>query len=77
MNDAKTNKKPLFVFLQDISKAFDSMDPRMLRNILKEYKKRFVMCFSIAHDVFQECDRRVARTSRKSSVVISLHDFML
>src|ERR1041385_4928624 len=27
MNDSKTNNKPLFVFLQDISKAFDSMDP--------------------------------------------------
>ena len=31
MNDAKTHNKPLFIFLQDISKAFDSMDPRMLR----------------------------------------------
>ena len=28
--DAKSNNKPLFIFLQDISKAFDSMNTRML-----------------------------------------------
>src|ERR1044072_2705655 len=38
MNDAKTNNKPLFVFLQDISKAFDSMDPRMLRLAMARLK---------------------------------------
>ena len=31
IHDAKSNNKPLFIFLQDISKAFDSMDTRMLR----------------------------------------------
>src|SRR5436305_7094527 len=31
MHDAKSNNKPLFIFLQDISKAFDSMDTCMLR----------------------------------------------
>ena len=30
IHDAKSNNKPLFIFLQDISKAFDSMDTRML-----------------------------------------------
>src|ERR1041385_2483336 len=38
MNDAKTNNKPLFIFLQDISKAFDSMDPRMLRLAMARLK---------------------------------------
>src|SRR5436853_785145 len=31
IHDAKSNNKPLFIFLQDISKAFDSMNTRMLR----------------------------------------------
>src|SRR5688572_11701703 len=31
IHDAETNNKPLFIFLQDISKAFDSMDVRMLQ----------------------------------------------
>src|SRR4051794_15620798 len=31
IQDAKSHNKPLFIFLQDISKAFDSMDIRMLK----------------------------------------------
>ena len=31
IQDAKVNNKPLFIFLQDISKVFDSMDVRMLQ----------------------------------------------
>src|ERR1044071_1703603 len=38
INDAKTNNKPLFIFLQDISKAFDSMDSRMLRLAMARLK---------------------------------------
>src|SRR4051812_4323024 len=31
IQDAKSHNKPLFIFLQDISKAFNSMDVRMLK----------------------------------------------
>ena len=44
IHDAATNYKPLFIFLQDISKAFDSMDVRMLQLAIKRIKipSRFV-----------------------------------
>ena len=38
LQDAHTFNKPLFVFLQDISKAFDSIDTRMLRLALDRIK---------------------------------------
>src|SRR5437764_5418573 len=38
IHDAATNNKPLFIFLQDISKAFDSMDVRMLQLAMKRIK---------------------------------------
>jgi hypothetical protein len=38
LNDAKTNNKPLFVFQQDISKAFDSIDVNMLRLAMQRLK---------------------------------------
>ena len=38
IHDAATNNKPLFIFLQDISKAFDSMDIRMLQLAMKRIK---------------------------------------
>ena len=31
IQDAKANNKPLFIFLQDITKAFNNMDVRMLQ----------------------------------------------
>src|SRR3954454_23107923 len=36
--DAKSHNKPLFIFLQDISKAFDSMDIRMLQLAMQRLK---------------------------------------
>src|SRR3954454_13582021 len=38
IQDAKSHNKPLFIFLQDISKAFDSMDVRMLKLAMKRLK---------------------------------------
>ena len=38
IQDAKANNKPLFIFLQDISKAFDSMDVRMLQLAMQRLK---------------------------------------
>ena len=38
IHDAETNNKPLFIFLQDISKAFDSMDVRMLQLAMERLK---------------------------------------
>src|SRR3954447_22798716 len=34
IQDAKSHNKPLFIFLQDISKAFDSMDVNMLQLVM-------------------------------------------
>src|SRR5436190_11988965 len=44
MHDAHSYNKPLFIFLQDISKAFDSIDIRMLRLALERIQlpKRFI-----------------------------------
>src|SRR5581483_8041441 len=44
LQDAKTFKKPLFIFQQDISKAFDSIDTNMLRLAMLRLKipSRFV-----------------------------------
>src|SRR4051812_9692776 len=36
--DSTTNDKPLFIFLQDISKAFDSIDVRMLELAMQRLK---------------------------------------
>src|SRR4051794_18654395 len=38
ISDAKSHNKPLFIFLQDISKAFDSIDTHMLRLALNRLK---------------------------------------
>src|SRR3954468_147999 len=38
IQDAKSHNKPLFIFLQDISKAFDSMDVRMLKLAMQHLK---------------------------------------
>src|SRR4051812_44468669 len=38
IQDAKSHNKPLFIFLQDISKAFDSMDVRMLQLAMQRLK---------------------------------------
>src|SRR4051794_30753322 len=38
IQDAKSHNKPLFIFLQDISKAFDSMDVRMLKLAMQRLK---------------------------------------
>jgi len=38
IQDAKANNKLLFIFLQDISKAFDSMDVRMLQLAMQRLK---------------------------------------
>ena len=38
IHDAATNNKPLFIFLQDISKAFDSIDVRMLKLAIERIK---------------------------------------
>src|SRR3954467_1108490 len=38
IQDAKSHNKPLFIFLQDISKAFDSMDIRMLQLAMQRLK---------------------------------------
>src|SRR3954467_11466495 len=38
IQDAKSHNKPLFIFLQDISKAFDSMDIRMLKLAMQRLK---------------------------------------
>src|SRR4051794_6813570 len=38
IQDAKFHNKPLFIFLQDISKAFDSMDVRMLKLAMQHLK---------------------------------------
>src|SRR3954453_22127591 len=42
IQDAKSHNKPLFIFLQDISKAFDSMDVRMLQLAMSYKKKLYV-----------------------------------
>src|SRR4051794_7729820 len=38
IQDAKSHNKPLFIFLQDISKAFDSMDVQMLKLAMQRLK---------------------------------------
>src|SRR5256714_14340062 len=38
IQDAKSHNKPLFIFLQDISKAFDSMDVNMLQLAMQRIK---------------------------------------
>src|SRR2546430_2186211 len=38
IQDAKFHNKPLFIFLQDISKAFDSMDVNMLQLAMQRIK---------------------------------------
>src|SRR4051794_5351234 len=38
ISDAKSHNKPLFIFLQDISKAFDSIDTHMLHLALNRLK---------------------------------------
>ena len=38
IQNTKANNKPLFIFLQDISKAFDSMDVRMLQLAMQRLK---------------------------------------
>src|SRR4051812_4769472 len=38
IQDAKSHNKPLFIFLQDISKAFDSMDINMLQLAMQRIK---------------------------------------
>jgi hypothetical protein len=38
IRDASAKSKPLFIFQQDISKAFDSMDPNMLRLAMERLK---------------------------------------
>src|SRR5829696_8189146 len=38
INDAKMANKPLFIFLQDISKAFDSIDTHMLQHAMNRLK---------------------------------------
>ena len=38
IHDAATNNKSLFIFLQDISKAFDNIDIRMLQLAMKRIK---------------------------------------
>src|SRR3954469_49903 len=38
IHDSTTNNKPLFIFLQDISKAFDSMDTKMLELAMQRLK---------------------------------------
>jgi len=38
INDAKMSNKPLFIFLQDISKAFDSIDTHMLHHAMNRLK---------------------------------------
>jgi hypothetical protein len=44
VNDAQKHDKPLFLFQQDISKAFDSMDTNMLRLAIERLRipKRFI-----------------------------------
>ena len=45
IHDAENNNKPLFIFLQDISKAFDSMDVNMLQLAMKRIRipDRFII----------------------------------
>src|SRR5256886_9127648 len=38
IQDAKSHNKPLFIFLQDISKAFDSMNVKMLQLAIQRIK---------------------------------------
>src|SRR4051794_40017785 len=38
IQDAKSHNKPLFIFLQDINKAFDSMDVQMLKLAMQRLK---------------------------------------
>ncbi|HVI21775.1 MAG TPA: reverse transcriptase family protein, partial [Bacillus sp. (in: firmicutes)] len=38
VHDSTTNNKPLFIFLQDISKAFDSIDTKMLELAMQRLK---------------------------------------
>ena len=58
IHDAKSNNKPLFIFLQDISKAFDSMDTRMLRLAMNRLQipANFT---NLVIDLFTDCHNSV------------------